>query len=114
MKELRMKLKIEFLNESGIDSGGLTKDWFLNVSKNILDVRRGLFQEYKPSNCYHIDRRSSIANEEHLNYFVFYGKVLAKAIFERQQRSLQANRKCTKRPRDRNNRKRRYESFTSK
>ena len=83
MKELRMKIKIEYINEVGIDSGGLTKDWFLSVSKNILDVRRGLFQEYKSSHCYHIDPRSSIANEEHLNYFEFFGKILAKAIFER-------------------------------
>ena len=83
MKDLRMKLKLEYINEQGIDSGGLTKDWFLSISKEMLDVRRGLFQEFKSSRCFHIDPRSAIANEDHLEYFEFFGKVLAKAIFER-------------------------------
>jgi hypothetical protein len=83
MSELRAKLRIEFQGEPGIDSGGLTKDWFLSVSKQLLQPGLCLFKHFKGGNCYHIDPRSGIAHEDHLKYFEFFGKLLAKAIFER-------------------------------
>ena len=88
MANLRSKLRVEFQGEPGIDSGGLTKDWFLSVSKYIVDPGLCLFQYHKDTRCYHVDRRSSI-NEEHLEYFEFMGKILAKAVFERHMVDVQ-------------------------
>ena len=40
---LHMKWRIEFVGEDGIDSGGLTKEWFLELTKEMMSAARGLF-----------------------------------------------------------------------
>lgn len=81
-KELVAKPKITFENEPGIDSGGLTKDWFLQTSKLVLDKKRILFKQCDHGQ-FEIDG-SSGQNSNHLHYFRFLGKFIAKAIFDRQ------------------------------
>lgn len=83
VQKLKLKTKIIFEGEEGIDSGGLTKEWFLEVSRRILDPHRCLLKPVEgPSGKYQIDHRSAI-NEEHLQYFHFLGNFLAKAIYDR-------------------------------
>lgn len=81
-QELLKKPKITFTNEPGIDSGGLTKDWFLQVSKLATDKSRRLFKpcdqglyEISPASAYDAKR---------LQIYKFLGKFLGKAIFDRQ------------------------------
>lgn len=81
-QELVAKPKITFENEPGIDSGGLTKDWFLQISKLVLDKKRFLFKECDHGQ-FEIDGGSG-RNSNHLQYFRFLGKFIAKAIFDRQ------------------------------
>ena len=87
--KLKLKTKIIFLGEEGIDSGGLTKEWFLELSRALLDPQRCLFVKLEDSllnsgaTSYHVDHRSSV-NEHHLQYFHFLGNFLAKAIYDRQ------------------------------
>ncbi|RQM21433.1 hypothetical protein B5M09_009766 [Aphanomyces astaci] len=57
-KELQHKPRVTFEGEGGIDSGGLTKDWYLQVSKQAAHRSHGLFRPL--------------------------GKFLGKAIFDRQ------------------------------
>uniref|UniRef100_K3WJQ6 HECT-type E3 ubiquitin transferase n=1 Tax=Globisporangium ultimum (strain ATCC 200006 / CBS 805.95 / DAOM BR144) TaxID=431595 RepID=K3WJQ6_GLOUD len=85
-QELVAKPKITFANEPGIDSGGLTKDWFLQVSKLALHKQRALFK-LCDHNQFEIDSNSS-RNASHLQYFRFLGKFIAKAIFDRQTLDL--------------------------
>ena len=40
---LHMKWRIEFKDEDGIDSGGLTKEWFLELTKEMMSSKQGLF-----------------------------------------------------------------------
>lgn len=40
---LHMKWRVEFRGEDGIDSGGLTKEWFLELTKEMMSPARGLF-----------------------------------------------------------------------
>lgn len=81
-QDLVSKPKITFANEPGIDSGGLTKDWFLQISTRVLDSSQSLFKQCDHGQ-YEVDSRSA-RNAKHLQYFKFLGKFIAKAIFDRQ------------------------------
>ena len=82
VEKLKLKTKIVFENEEGIDSGGLTKDWFLELSRGLFNPLFCLLKKHE-ARVYHIDPRSGV-NEEHLRYFHFFGNFLAKAIYDRQ------------------------------
>lgn len=82
VEKLKLKTKIVFEGEAGIDSGGLTKDWFLQLSRGLFNPQFCLLKKHE-TKVYHIDSRSGI-NEEHLKYFHFLGNFLAKAIYDRQ------------------------------
>ncbi|KAJ0408344.1 hypothetical protein P43SY_003070 [Pythium insidiosum] len=82
-QELVGKPRITFENEAGIDSGGLTKDWFLQVSQLAREKKRGLFKECDQG-LYEIDSRSMTR----IHDFKFLGTLMAKAIFDRQSLDL--------------------------
>ena len=44
-KDLIKKTKIEFNGEDGIDSGGLTKDWYLSLSRSLSVASHNIFAE---------------------------------------------------------------------
>ena len=84
--KLRHKFRITYDGEVGIDSGGLTKDWFLEISNKLVDPRYALFRKVDSSagaaTCFDIDPRSGV-NDQHLKYFRFFGRLLSKAIYDR-------------------------------
>ena len=82
---LKAKMRIVYEGETGIDSGGLTKDWYLEISRRLLskESQLCLFLE-STNNVYVIDQRSKIANPDYIRYYRCYGRLLAKAIFDRQ------------------------------
>jgi len=51
-RDLKKKLKISFLNEPGLDMGGLTKEWFQLLVRNIFDPDNGMFVYHPNSRCY--------------------------------------------------------------
>ena len=61
VEKLKLKTKIVFEGEDGIDSGGLTKDWFLQLSRGLFNPQFCLLKQHE-SKVYHIDSRSSSAN----------------------------------------------------
>jgi hypothetical protein len=80
----KMVTKVIFESEDGIDSGGLTKNWFLELSRAFLNPALLLFRKCgENSEQYEIEPRSGI-NEEHLAYFRFIGQILGKAAYDRQ------------------------------
>ena len=79
---LKKKLRITYDGEVGIDSGGITKDWFLEMSRALVDPRYVLFQKNEHNNTYFVDPRSGV-NDQHLEYFKFFGRLLGKAIYDR-------------------------------
>ncbi|RMZ76994.1 hypothetical protein DV738_g4609, partial [Chaetothyriales sp. CBS 135597] len=42
-EDIKKGLKIDFVNEEGIDAGGLRKEWFLLLTREIFDPNYGLF-----------------------------------------------------------------------
>ncbi|KAJ8574666.1 hypothetical protein ON010_g4544 [Phytophthora cinnamomi] len=84
--DLVAKPKISFENEPGIDSGGLSKDWFLQVSKLATDKSRRLFK-LCDEGLFAVDLTSSQVPNSAQQY-KFLGKFMAKAIFDRQTLDL--------------------------
>ena len=81
--DLLKKFKIMYQNEIGIDSGGLTKDWFLEISNKLVNPSYCLFRKTGVSSEYYdIDSRSDV-NTAHLDYFYIFGRILGKAIYDR-------------------------------
>jgi E3 ubiquitin-protein ligase NEDD4 len=79
---LKTKLWIEFDGEPGLDYGGLTREWFFYLSKEMFNPYYGLF-EYSAMDNYtlQINPFSGFCNEEHLSYFKFIGRVAGMAVF---------------------------------
>lgn len=51
-KDLKKKLKINFVGEPGLDMGGLTKEWFQMLIRKIFDPEYGMFVYHHNSRCY--------------------------------------------------------------
>ncbi|ODV96705.1 hypothetical protein PACTADRAFT_48527 [Pachysolen tannophilus NRRL Y-2460] len=75
--DLRKSLRVEFINEPGIDAGGLKKEWFLLLSKELFNPDKGLFT-YNETSCLGWFSISPIENDE-MYYLV--GVVLGLAIY---------------------------------
>ena len=103
--EMLKKFKIQYENEEGIDSGGLTKDWFVEIARKLCDPSYCLFRRGRGEGgggggggdggsgsgsgsggsggiSYDIDPRSSV-NERHLDYYHVFGRILGKSIYDR-------------------------------
>ena len=77
-----MPLSISFGGESGVDQGGVTREWLDCLSQEIVNPERPLFQCSSVNNySYQINPNSSI-EEHHLEYFNFVGKLLAKCVID--------------------------------
>ncbi|CAN0092590.1 unnamed protein product [Lampetra planeri] len=50
--ELKKKLRVEFVGEVGLDMGGLTKEWFLLLIRQVLRPDYGMFVYHREARCY--------------------------------------------------------------
>ena len=78
-EDMKGELKVEFLGEKGSDMTGLTKEWFIEIGRQMLDPNYGLFEQASSGNTVHPDSKSYV-NPDHLNYFRFIGRVVGKAL----------------------------------
>ena len=77
-------LRVEYVGESGIDSGGIANDFFLEASKAAFDPAACLFAFNGDSERATIDPRSSVAHGENCATLMrFAGRMLAKAVYDR-------------------------------
>uniref|UniRef100_A0A182PM73 HECT-type E3 ubiquitin transferase n=1 Tax=Anopheles epiroticus TaxID=199890 RepID=A0A182PM73_9DIPT len=79
---LKTKLWIEFEGEAGLDYGGLAREWFYLLSKEMFNPYYGLF-EYSAMDNYtlQINPYSELCNEDHLLYFRFIGRIAGMAVY---------------------------------
>ncbi|XP_046399673.1 E3 ubiquitin-protein ligase Nedd-4 isoform X2 [Ischnura elegans] len=82
MDLLKTKLWIEFEGEVGLDYGGLAREWFFLLSREMFNPYYGLF-EYSAMDNYtlQINPFSGVCNEEHLSYFKFIGRIAGMAVY---------------------------------
>ena len=83
--DLRKVWRFEFIGEQGIDAGGLAREWFQLVTNECFDPAMGLWQPCATNQmCLQINPASEFLCEDHLYYFRFIGRIMGKAMFDRQ------------------------------
>ncbi|CAK7273051.1 E3 ubiquitin-protein ligase tom1 [Sporothrix epigloea] len=76
------KLNIRFHGEEGVDAGGVTREWFQVLSRQMFDPNYALFIPVSSDRTtFHPNKLSGI-NDEHLLFFKFIGRVIGKALYE--------------------------------
>lgn len=78
-KEWLNNINVNFVGEEGLDAGGLTKEWFYLIVKELFEPERELFQstENKSYQPIHTD-------ENHLELIKFAGKIIARSLIQGQ------------------------------
>lgn len=79
---LKAKLWIDFQGEKGLDYGGVAREWFYLLSKEMFNPYYGLF-EYVSGDNYtlQINPNSGTYQQDHLKCFQFIGRVVGMAMF---------------------------------
>lgn len=72
---------MQFEDEPGVDAGGLEREWFLLVCRALFDPSTGLFTPQTGDGAFAINPSSGLANELHMEYFRFAGRVRNKRIW---------------------------------
>ena len=80
--DLRKVWRFHFEGEPGRDAGGLAREWFTIASESIFNPDLALFKSH--SGVYIVNEISGIANENHLDYFRFFGRLLGKSLLDAQ------------------------------
>ena len=78
--EMRGRISVQFQGEEGIDAGGLTREWFIILSREIFNPNWGLFRPSAEGQSTYQPNPHSHINADHLAYFRFVGRVIGKAI----------------------------------
>ncbi|KAL3237531.1 E3 ubiquitin-protein ligase TOM1 [Nakaseomyces bracarensis] len=74
------KLDITFKGESGVDAGGVTREWYQVLSRQMFNPDYALFLPVASDKTTFRPNRTSGINPEHLSFFKFIGMVIGKAI----------------------------------
>lgn len=83
--DLRQRLRIEFIDEPGLDAGGLLREWVLLLCEQLFDESYGLFQRtHADQSGYWLNPNSREIHRDHLHCFQFVGRLLAKCLLEGQ------------------------------
>lgn len=76
------KLSIRFHGEEGVDAGGVTREWFQVLSRQMFDPGYALFTPVSSDRTTFHPNQASGINEEHLMFFKFIGRIIGKALYE--------------------------------
>ncbi|KZS98333.1 hypothetical protein SISNIDRAFT_546300 [Sistotremastrum niveocremeum HHB9708] len=76
------KLSIRFYEEEGVDAGGLTREWFTILARQMFNPDYALFQPCAADKLTYQPNRASAINPEHLSFFKFIGRIIGKAIYD--------------------------------
>jgi hypothetical protein len=77
-EDLRGRLQVSFHGEEGVDAGGLTREWYLTLSREIFNPNYALFSPVDAATFQ--PNPLSVINSNHLDYFKFVGRIIGKAI----------------------------------
>lgn len=76
------KLSVRFYDEEGVDAGGLTREWFQILARQMFNPNYALFQPCAADKLTYQPNKASWVNPEHLSFFKFVGRVIGKAIYD--------------------------------
>ncbi|BHF65508.1 E3 ubiquitin-protein ligase huwe1 [Sparganum proliferum] len=80
--EWKHKFVIRFQNEEGQDAGGLLREWYLLMSREIFNPNYCLFRVSPADRVTYTINPASFINSNHLSYFKFVGRFIGKAIYD--------------------------------
>lgn len=76
------KLNVRFSGEEGVDAGGVTREWFRILAREIFNPNYALFAPCGADRLTYQPNPASGINPDHLRYFKFVGRILGKAIYD--------------------------------
>lgn len=76
------KLSIRFSGEEGVDAGGVTREWFQVLTRQMFDPGYALFIPVSSDRTTFHPNHLSTINPEHLSFFKFIGRIIGKALYE--------------------------------
>jgi len=79
--EMRGRLHITFRNEEGVDAGGLSREFFAILAKEMFNPNYALFTSTEDGCTFQPNPNSNI-NPDHLSYFRFVGRIVGKAVVD--------------------------------
>jgi len=82
---MRSNFRFEIANETQLsdDAGGVTREWFEIMTKEVFDANKGLFKFGDSGDLrYQINELSGLLNPQHKNWFHFTGRMMGKALFD--------------------------------
>jgi len=82
-EELRGRLQVNFFGEEGVDAGGLSREWYVILAREIFNPNYALFTAAADGATFQ-PNPLSIINSNHLDYFKFVGRLIGKAICDGQ------------------------------
>jgi E3 ubiquitin-protein ligase HUWE1 len=74
------KLHVRFHGEDGVDAGGVTRDWFGALARQMFNPDYALFRTSALDKTTYQPNRASYVNPAHLAYFTFVGRIIGKAL----------------------------------
>ncbi|KAJ2806658.1 E3 ubiquitin-protein ligase tom1, partial [Coemansia guatemalensis] len=84
----RARINVKFRDEEGVDAGGVSREWFQVLARQMFNPNYALFMPSASGRVTYQPNPQSWANPEHLLYFKFVGRIIGKAIVD--QRVLDA------------------------
>jgi hypothetical protein len=80
--DLRNPLSVHFVGEVGRDDGGVTRDWYSVLSKEIFNPQYALFTLSAADDYTFQIKQNSGVNPDHLDFFQFIGTIVGKALLD--------------------------------
>ncbi|OAF71338.1 hypothetical protein A3Q56_00917 [Intoshia linei] len=81
--ELQRKIFISFIDEEGLDYGGIQREWAFLLSEKIMHPGYCLFKYASENNFNLILNNMSHVNQDHLQLFKCYGRLIGLALYRR-------------------------------
>jgi len=81
-EEWKHRFYIVFEGEEGQDAGGLLREWYIIISREIFNPMYALFATSSGDRVTYTINPASHCNTNHLSYFKFVGRIIAKAIYD--------------------------------
>ena len=76
------RLSIKFAEEEGVDAGGVAREWFSVLARQMFNPDYALFRTSAADQITYQPNRMSYINPDHLLYFHFIGRIIGKAVFD--------------------------------
>ncbi|KAJ2487907.1 E3 ubiquitin-protein ligase tom1 [Coemansia sp. RSA 2320] len=84
----RGRINVKFRDEEGVDAGGVSREWFQALARQMFNPDYALFKPSAAGRVTYQPNPQSWVNPDHLHYFKFVGRIIGKAIVD--QRVLDA------------------------